>query len=660
MAQSVSAGNKGSKFIILASVCVVLGGLYFAREVLIPLALAILLSFLLTPAVRRFERWRLPRVAATLIVVSIGVAAIVSIGYVVAHQFVQVVEQLPNYRGQLHEKWDKLKNHGGVIKKAEQELHNIGATSQPAGQRPDQNDSVKIKQSANSLAGQPGQSSSNEGPVPVRVVQPPQSGLESALSTIADYASRFLGPLATAFLVLVLVIFMLLTREDLRDRMIRLVGHGRLNLTTQAIDDAGNRISRYLSALAVVNGAYGACVAGGLWLTGHFFGHGVGFPNVLVWGLLVGLFRFIPYVGIWIGASMPLALSFALFPGNAAFFATLGIFIALEAIVSQAVEPYWYGASTGMSALAVLVAAVFWTWLWGPIGLLLSTPLTVCLVVLGKYVPALAFLDVLLGDEPVLPPQTRLYQRLIASDDEEATELAHEFLKNRTLEEVYDQVLLPALMLAERDYHRDHLAEDRMKFVHQSIRDMVDELGDDAKADRLREAAAQTELAAKDQAAKGDVRRPRPPLPKDCVVNVVCLPAKGEADEIVGRMLCQLLELRGYCAFVGSTDQLASEMVEMVNEKKSQIVAVSAMPPAAVAHARYLCKRLHGRFPDIHLIVGVWHARTDPERIKQRIACEESVRVVRLLAEAQEQIDQLAQSPAIRNAAPEPLAATFQ
>lgn len=656
MARSAAEGGRGSKFIVLASVCIVVGGLYFAREVLIPIALAIVLSFLLTPAVQRLERWKFPRVAATLIVAGIGVAAIVSIGYIVAHQFVQVVEQLPNYRGQLHEKWDKLKNHGGVIKKAEQELHNIGATSQPAGQHPQQRAGIQTNETPPPL--QPNSPASNENPVPVRVVQPPQSSLESAFSTITDYASRFLSPLATAFLVMVLVIFMLLTREDLRDRMIRLIGHGRLNLTTQATDDAGNRISRYLSALAVVNSAYGACVAGGLWLIGHFLGHGNGFPNVLVWGLLVGLFRFIPYVGIWIGAAVPLALSFALFPGNGAFFATVGLFLALEAIVSQAVEPFWYGASTGMSALAVLVAAVFWTWLWGPIGLLLSTPLTVCLVVLGKYVPQLQFLDILLGDEPVLPPHMRLYQRLIASDDEEAGELAHEMLKDRTLEKVYDEVLVPALLLAERDYHRDHLQEERLKFIHQSIRDMVEELGDDAQAKRLRNAAAETEMAAKDQAIESDVARPRPVLPKDCTVNVACLTAKGEADEIVGKMLCQLLELRGYCAFMGTADQLASEMVEMVEEKKAQIVAVSAMPPAAVAHARYLCKRLHGRFPEIHLIVGVWHTKADLERVKQRIACDESVRVVTLLGQAQEQIDQLAQSPAIRNAASESLAAT--
>jgi len=654
MARPGALGSKGSKFIVLASVCIVVGGLYFAREVLVPIALSVLLSFLLTPLVRRLEKWKLPRVAATLIVVAVAVTAMVSIGWVVFHQFEQVVEKLPNYRGELQAKWEKLRNHGGMIRKAEQELHNMGTMTKPAASQPAGTPSQQIEGIASTL-GQPQYPiASNQNPLPVRVVEPPQSTVETALSTIATYAEKFLSPLATAFLVLVFVIFMLLTREDLRDRLIRLIGHGQLNLTTVATDDAGSRISRYLGALAIVNGAYGTCVAGGLWLIGHVFGHShPPFPSVLVWGLFVGLFRFIPYIGIWIGAAMPMALSFALYSGNSVFFAALGLFIILEVVVGQFIEPYWYGASTGMSALAVLVAAVFWTWLWGPIGLLLSTPLTVCLVVMGKYVPQLHFLDILLGDEPVLPPHTRLYQRLIASDEEEAVELAHETLKDRTLEKVYDEVIIPALLLAERDYHRNRLEEDQLKFIHQSIRDMVEELGEDAQAKRVRAAAAETEQVAKDQSAPADVARPRPALPKDCTVNVVCLPAKGEADEIVAKMLAQLLELRGYCSFAGTTDQLASEMVEMVEENKAQIVAVSAMPPAAVAHARYLCKRLHARFADVRMIVGVWHAKADPDRIKQRIACEDTVHLATLLAQAQEQIDQLAQSPAVRTDVPQ-------
>jgi predicted PurR-regulated permease PerM len=654
---------RGSRFIMLATVVLVVAALYFGSEIFVPIALAILLTFLLTPSVRRLEKWKLPRMPATLIVVLLGVALIGSIGYVVYHQFVAVIEELPQYRGELSAKWNRLRQHGGTLKKAEQELHNMTATSQPATRAPHSvtaaaaiRETLPGDQPAGPAAGAPGvppDSWTNENPLPVRTVAPPQSTLQTTVATLSDYAGKFLSPLATAFLVLVLVIFMLLMREDLRDRMIRLIGHGRLNVTTQAIDEAGSRISKYLGALAIVNGAYGATIAAGLWAAGHFFGHGQAFPNVLVWGLLVGLFRFVPYVGIWIGASFPLVLSFALFPGSGVFFTVLGLFVAMEVVVSQFVEPYWYGASTGMSPLAVLVAAVFWTWLWGGIGLLLSTPLTVCLVVMGKYVPGLRFLDILLGDEPVLPPPVRFYQWLIASDEEEATDLASEMLKDHTLEQVYDDMIVPALLLAEQDRHRERLEPQRLAEIQQAVREIVEELGDEARTKRVRHDAEQTEQAAKDQAPGGDLAKPRPTLPKDCTINVLLLPAKGASDELVALMLSQLLELRGYCAVQATADQLASEMVERVETERAQVVCVSAMPPAAVAHARYLCKRIHARFPEMSMVVGVWHAKQDPDRLKARIACDGSVRLVTTLAKAQEQLDQLAKSVALQPAAPQ-------
>jgi predicted PurR-regulated permease PerM len=642
-------GARASRFILLATVVLVVAALYFGSEIFVPLALAILLSFLLTPAVRRLEKWKLPRVAATLIVVAIGVGLVGSIGYVFYNQFVTVVEQLPQYRGELTAKWNRLRQHGGVLKKAEQELHNIGAATQPTTRAANAATAVQETLSGGAT-GVPPTPWTNDNPLPVRTVAPPQSTLQTTVATISDYAGKFLSPLATAFLVLVLVIFMLLMREDLRDRMIRLIGHGRLNVTTQAIDEAGSRISKYLGALAIVNGAYGATIAAGLWAAGRFFGHGHAFPNVLVWGLLVGLFRFVPYIGIWIGAWFPLLLSFALFPGSAVFFTVLGLFAALEVVVSQFIEPYWYGASTGMSPLAVLVAAVFWTWLWGGIGLLLSTPLTVCLVVMGKYVPGLRFLDVLLGDEPVLPLHMRFYQRLIASDEEEATDLASDMLKDHTLEQVYDEMIVPALLLAEQDHHRERLESARLVEIQQHVREIVEELGDESRAKRVRQAAQETEQAAKDQSPGRDLPKPRPPLPKDCNINVLTLPAKGASDELVALMLTQLLDLRGYCTTFSTADQLASEMVERIEAERTQIVCVSAMPPAAVAHARYLCKRIHARFPELNMVVGVWHAKQEPDRLKARIACDESVRLVTTLAKAQEELDQLAKSVALQPA----------
>lgn len=655
MARSVELGGKGGRFVVLASICVVVGALYFGREVFVPLALAILLSFLLTPAVRWLERWRFPRVAATLTVVLLAVAVVVVIGYVVGRQFASVIDQLPSYQGELRTKIEKIRSHGGFFRKLQHEAQNISSAatgtsvpgSQPAATQAATNpggSGTIAPAAAPEPAHIPTTQYSEEHPLPVRVVQQ-----LTPAEMLAQYATKVLDPLATAGLVAVFVIFMLLNREDLRDRIIRLVGHGRINLTTQALDDTGSRISRYLGALSIVNAAYGVCVATGLWVIGHFLGHGRGFPNVLAWGLLVALFRFVPYVGIWIGASVPLVLSFALFPGSAVFFATLGLFIALEVIVSQFVEPFWYGASTGMSALAVLVAAVFWTWLWGPIGLLLSTPLTVCLVVMGKYVPQLQFLDILLGDEPVLPPHVRLYQRLIAGDEEEASDLVHEMLKQKSLEEVFDEALLPALALAETDHHRGRLDDRRLELIHQGMRELVDELVDEERNERVRRAAAKTEQAAKEQLALPK-RSQRADLPKDCTVNVLCLPARGGADEIAAMMLAHLLELRGYCATAVTPDSLASEMVELIEKRKADIVCVSAMPPAAVSHARYLCKRIHARFPQTVMVVGLWLVKGDLRKVKQRVSCAEPVPIVTTLEQAQHEIDQLAQPIIVRGA----------
>jgi predicted PurR-regulated permease PerM len=632
MARPVELGTKGSRFIVLASTFLTITGLYFCREVLIPLAVAILFSFILTPLVRWLEQLRLPRLVSVLIVVLVSVSLLAVVGYVVGRQFVSVVDQLPRYQGELRTKLASIRSHGHFFKKLETEAQSIANTSlaiPPAA----------TGQAAPSPATQP----SEQNPLPVKIVQQ-----TSPFEIVTNNAGSFLGPLADTGLVLVLVVFMLYQREDLRDRMIRLVGHGRLNLTTKALDDAGTRISRYLGALAIVNTCYGICVSLGLWAIGHWFGKGHAFPNVLVWGLLVGLFRFVPYIGIFIGASVPLLLSFALFPGSAVFLATVALFAALEIVVSQFIEPSWYGASTGMSALAVLLAAVFWTWLWGPVGLLLSTPLTVCLVVIGKYVPPLQFLDILLGDEPVLPPHVRVYQRLIAGDEEEAEDLVESLHKEKSLVQIYDDVLIPALALAELDFHREALPKEQIDFVRQSMRGIVEELSEAEREQRLRDAAAHAEEKAKDQPAPPARPAPRPNLPKDCAVNVLLLPAKNESDEIVCLMLHQVLELRGYCATMSRVESLASEMVDLIDRAKADVVCVSAMPPAAVAHARYLCKRIHLKFPDMRMVVGLWTAKGDLRKAKIRIACAETVPVITSLEQAEHEIDQLAQPILVR------------
>jgi hypothetical protein len=353
-------------------------------------------------------------------------------------------------------------------------------------------------------------------------------------------------------------------------------------------------------------------------------------------------------------------------------------------------EPFLYGQSTGMSTIAVLVSAVFWTWLWGAVGLLLATPLTVVLVVIGKYVPQMGFLDIMLGDEPVLEPSERVYQRLLAGDQEEATDLVHEYLKEKDLEQVYDQVLNPALALAEQDRHRGRLDERRQVFIRQALRDMIEELGDEWRArqdrtdtDAMKAAAAATVAAAKGTPAldttppssetpprvagpvggngkaatspaaggggspavadRAPGREPATRVPKNCTVNVVILPAHDEADEVSGLMLAQLLEFRGYCAYPVSVTKLASEMMDAADKHGAHAVVVSAMPPAAVAHSRYLCKRLHARLPDLKMVVGLWTMKGDLKKASDRVTCEGSVLVTSTFAQALDQIAQLAQ-----------------
>jgi len=653
--------GRPSRLIVLAAICVFVAALYFGRDVLIPIALATLFTFVLFPLVQRLEKWGLNRATATMLVVLLALAAVGGIAYVVAYQVKLVAEvELPQAGTNIENKLGRLRSVFRPISKVtndlEREVTTPGATSQPAATqpsgvstaplaRPDRLDETFGVGTARRVPGaaraidegtvQPTTAPSDEYAVPVRVVTP-----ASPLASILGYVQSFLlGPLVTASVVVVLVIFMLLGREDLRDRLIRLFGDGQLNLTTQAIDEAASRIMRYLVAQSAVNICYGVAVSGGLWIIGRLFApSGQGFPNWFLWGLLCAILRFVPYVGIWIAMVLPLALSFAMFQGNGIFIATISLFVAYELIVGQFVEPYLYGSSTGMSALAVLIAAVFWTALWGPIGLLLSTPMTVCLIVLGKYVPQLAFLNILLGDEPVLEPPVRIYQRLIALDQEEAAELIQQYLKEKSLEEVYDQVLMPALAMAERDRQHEELDDERREFVHRGLRELIEELGEQAGA-AARVPADGTESAATDA---GAVRLTRHPLPKDCRVSVYCLPARDAADEIAGMMLAQLLSLRGYCAESLSHEAFSGEILEQIEKNKIDIVCIAALPPTATSDARSLTKRLRARFAELPLVVGIWTYKTDLARARRRISRDESVKVVATLADAQECVDQLA------------------
>jgi hypothetical protein len=338
-----------------------------------------------------------------------------------------------------------------------------------------------------------------------------------------------------------------------------------------------------------------------------------------LWGLLCGLMRFIPYVGPWIGASMPIFVAVGVFEGHLKVALTLGLFVACEVLTSMFFEPLVLGARTGVSPLAILIGAAFWTWIWGPIGLVLATPLTVCMVVMGKYVPQLEFLNILLGDEEVLAPRFRYYQRLLAEDPEDAAELIEEYLKEKPLEEIYDTVVIPALAMAERDLRHGRIDVER----HQQIIDVVHEMVK----------VGWEQSVTKTHSAEG--------VPSD--ICAICLPARGEADEVAALMMAQILTEAGICAKYASVDALASEMLDTVDKEKQEIIIISALPPQAVTHARYLVKLARARWKDKGLIAGLWHSNLDVSKVTTRLVDAGTEHVAFTFAEAREQTRQLIQ-----------------
>ena len=397
-------------------------------------------------------------------------------------------------------------------------------------------------------------------------------------------------PIATAGLVFVFVIFMLLQREDLRDRIIRLVGSSDVARTTEAMNDAAKRISRYLLMQLVINIFYGTSVGIGLYF--------VGVPNPILWGLLATILRFVPYLGPVIAALFPIALSFAVAPGWTLPLLTIALFVTLELIVNNVLEPWLYGSSTGLSPVAVLVAAVFWTTLWGPAGLLLSTPLTVCLVVLGRHVPQLAFFDVLLGDEPALPPELKFYQRLLARDPDEATELAEEYLEDEPLEKLYDSVIIPALGLADQDRLRGSLDRAAVQGIAEETIGIVELLREDEERDLERAA---------------DADAPPPDAPAE-TAPVLCLGARNGLDEAAAAMLAHLLAQRGLPAATVPRENTAGRNLTRLPRHGVRLICLSYVNPRAIQHAHRLTRRLRRHFGEqVRIMVGLWMAEPSQE-----------------------------------------------
>ncbi|MDQ2948759.1 MAG: AI-2E family transporter [Acidobacteriota bacterium] len=559
-AAAVPTTRASSNALALLGFGAVVAALYFARSILIPLALAFLFTFVLTPLVVRLQGLKLGRAPSVLLAVFVTLTIVMAVGWMVSVQLVELASQLPQYKVNIQHKLEGLEipkagTQTGVWGKLSGSFQQIGdlftepEARAPAGAR-------------------------KQVVMPVRVVDPPRN--------LAQYARDLLGPLLkpleTAAIVIIFTIFMLFERESLRNRLLRLVGPEQLSLATKALGDAADRVSRFLLMQLVVNCSFGLILGIGIWF--------INIPNALLFGVMGALLRFIPYVGTLAAIVMPLLLALAVFDTWTPLLLTIGLFMVLELTIANVVEPWLYGAHTGISSLAILVAAVFWASLWGPVGLILSTPLTVCLVVIGRHVPHLQFLDILLGDEPVLLPAERFYQRLLALDVDEARSIVQAALKTDSLVQVYDEIIVPALSIAEQDRYRSELRDASLEFICQSTGEIVQEVGSNlAKA----------------------------PVPVALGRRIICFGADDAADEVTAAMLAQLLERAGYVALGFSLSPSPVSVLEQFSSGDAgDIVCICALPPLAAMHARSLGKDLRTRFPELTIVVCLW-ATTDAQ-----------------------------------------------
>lgn len=586
---------------VLASLVLVIASLYWAKAVLVPLALAFMLTFLLQPLVAALHRRGLGHTPAVILVVMLLALVLGTVGWAVVRQFASLAAELPGYQDNLKQKIDDLQSasKGGVFEE-------IQAT---------------IAELTREFENNPSPTPTAQEPVAVTTTG----------SSLVSYVPSLLEFLADAGLVLVLLLFMLISYEDLRDRLFRLIGYARLTDTTKALDEAGQRIGRSLLMQAIVNGTYGCAVGLGLF----FFG----LPYALLWGSLAAAVRFIPYVGPAVGALLPIALSLAVFPGWTKPFLVGGLFVLLELVTNMILEPLLYGRSAGVSQVALLMAIAFWTWLWGPVGLLLATPLTVCLGVLGKYVPQLVFLDVLLSDEPVVE-LNRYYQRLVARDHDGAVEVVEDLLKTQTLGDVCDAVLLPALYYAEQDQRRNTLTDEEARFIYQATRELVDNLG----ASQAVTSAAEVPVAPVE-----DTATTFPPP-----VRILACPAHDEADEVALQMFQHVLDPRRFAVEISTTTLLTSTVVSLVEQTSPEIVCIGLVPPGGFAQTRYLCKRLRARFPTLPIIVGCWGGSHDDAEHLARLQLDSLAHTSTTLLETRNQIMQLPQihPPLVSQAVP--------
>jgi predicted PurR-regulated permease PerM len=555
------------KFMTTVIAVAVVAGLYFGRPVLMPLALAVLMSFAIAPLVELLRHLRLGHVPAVLLSLAMALVILSAVGAFVGSQFAGLAADLPRYQSNIGHKIQSIRGSAGrgTLARLNQTIENLAG--QISGERDQQN------QPTTNLPAE-------EKPVPVEIR--PQS--LAPFEMVQDILGPLLEPLATLALVLVFVGFIMLQKDDLRDRFVRLAGSRDMQRTATALDEAASKLSRYLALQTIINGSFGFIIGVGLWL--------IGIPNAGLWGLIGMMLRFVPYVGVPIASLFPAVLAVAVDPGWSMLIWVMGMFAGVEAVIGQMVEPFVYGRSMGLSAVAIVVAAAFWTWLWGPVGLLLSTPLTMCVVVLGRHIQSLKFLDVMLGDTPALKSEESLYLRMLAEDPEEASEDAEDYLRSNSLVAYYDEVAARALMLAQADMNRGVLDVTRQGRIRDAIKELV------ANLSGRKEGVKPVELPSSWLEGKP----------------VLCIAGRGPLDEAAALLLVDLLDKYGVGGQVVSADHAAVGQIESLDMRGVKLACVSYLEPGTYKNARGQVRRLRKHSPGIPILAIFWGLGDDHSR----------------------------------------------
>ena len=559
--------------------------LYFGREVLVPIALAVLMSFVLAPLVRLLQRIYVPRALAVFVSVLVAFAAVFSLAAMMVSQVNQLASDLPGYQSTLQSKIQSVRGVAGgtgTLERASEVLQSLGRELD------------KPKLSSPSLNDRP----APNAPIPVEVKQPDPG----ALQTLVALITPLIHPLTTTGVVIIFVIFILIQRQDLRNRLVRLAGAQDLQRTTAAIDDAGQRLSRLFLTQLALNAGFGLVIGTGLWF--------IGVPSAPLWGMLAMILRFVPYIGAVIAAIFPLILAAAVDPGWTMVLWTAALFLTVEPIVGHAIEPLLYGRNTGLSPVAVITSATFWTWLWGPIGLVLATPLTICLVVLGRHVDRLKFLDVMLGDRPPLSPPELVYQRMLAGDPMEAAEQAQSYLKEKPLIAYYEEVLVEGLKLAQADARSGLLADERMERIRDAVAEIIDDLSSHEdkpeQASKVEDADTESPLAQINQ-TEVSLNQKAAELPAQwrTAKPVLCIPGLSVLDEAVALMVAQLVEKQGIGARVEKADALSVSRIFSLDTKDVALVCICYVENATAAQIQYAIRRLRRKAPQAIILVAL-------------------------------------------------------